>query len=113
MTSLQEAPAPAPAPSEAASERGTLPAAASRPTSRAEHAIEAIDLVRTYRTHTGVVRRRPLEVQAVRGVSFHVRPGELFGLLGPNGAGKTTTMRMIMGLLGIDAGMLSSAAGHA
>ena len=64
-----------------------------------DHAIEAIDLVRTYRTHTGVVRRKPLEVQAVRGVSFHVSPGELFGLLGPNGAGKTTTIKMLITLL--------------
>ena len=63
------------------------------------HAIEAVDLVRTYRTHTGVIRRRPLEVEAVRGVSFEVRPGELFGLLGPNGAGKTTTIKMLITLL--------------
>src|SRR5688572_14398859 len=62
-------------------------------------AIEAVDLVRTYRTHTGVIRRRPLEVEAVRGVSFQVRPGELFGLLGPNGAGKTTTIKMLITLL--------------
>jgi ABC-2 type transport system ATP-binding protein len=62
-------------------------------------AIEAIDLVRTYRTHTGVIRRRPLTVEAVRGVSFEVRPGELFGLLGPNGAGKTTTIKMLITLL--------------
>ncbi len=62
-------------------------------------AIEAIDLVRTYRTHTGVVRRRPMTVDAVRGVSFEVRPGELFGLLGPNGAGKTTMIKMLITLL--------------
>src|SRR5919109_1079144 len=62
-------------------------------------AIEAIDLVRIYHTHTGVIRRRPLEVEAVRGVSFDVRPGELFGLLGPNGAGKTTTIKMLITLL--------------
>lgn len=36
--------------------------------------------------------------EAVRGVSFAIRPGTCMGLLGPNGAGKTTTMRMIMGL---------------
>jgi ABC-2 type transport system ATP-binding protein len=62
-------------------------------------AIEAIDLVRTYRTYTGVIRRRPLTVEAVRGVSFEVRAGELFGLLGPNGAGKTTTIKMLITLL--------------
>jgi ABC-2 type transport system ATP-binding protein len=62
-------------------------------------AIEAVDLVRTYRTHTGVLRRRPLTVEAVRGISFDVRPGELFGLLGPNGAGKTTTIKMLITLL--------------
>jgi ABC-2 type transport system ATP-binding protein len=59
-------------------------------------AIEAVDLVRTYRTHTGVIRRRRLDVPAVR---FDVRPGELFGLLGPNGAGKTTTIKMLITLL--------------
>jgi ABC-2 type transport system ATP-binding protein len=36
---------------------------------------------------------------AVQGLSFDVRPGEVFGLLGPNGAGKTTTVRMLTGLL--------------
>jgi ABC-2 type transport system ATP-binding protein len=62
-------------------------------------AIEAVDLVRTYRTHTGVLRRRRLDVEAVKGVSFAVAPGELFGLLGPNGAGKTTTIKMLITLL--------------
>jgi ABC-2 type transport system ATP-binding protein len=61
--------------------------------------IEAIELRRTYRTTTGVLRRRPLEVEAVRGVSFGVEHGELFGLLGPNGAGKTTTIKMLITLL--------------
>ena len=37
--------------------------------------------------------------EAVKNVSFHVLPGELFGFLGPNGAGKTTTIKMIAGLL--------------
>jgi ABC-2 type transport system ATP-binding protein len=39
------------------------------------------------------------ETHAVRGVSFQVARGEIFGLLGPNGAGKTTTISMITGLL--------------
>jgi ABC-2 type transport system ATP-binding protein len=37
------------------------------------------------------------EVEAVRGISFTARPGEVFGLLGHNGAGKTTTIRMLTG----------------
>jgi len=39
------------------------------------------------------------KVEAVRGVSFDVRPGEIFGLLGPNGAGKTTTIKSILRLV--------------
>jgi len=42
--------------------------------------------------------------RALDGVSFPVRPGEIFGFVGANGAGKTTTMRIIMGVLEADAG---------
>jgi ABC-2 type transport system ATP-binding protein len=45
-------------------------------------------------------------VDAVRGVSFDVQRGEIFGLLGPNGAGKTTTVECIVGLREPDAGQL-------
>ncbi len=38
-------------------------------------------------------------VEALRGVSFCVEPGEIFGYLGPNGAGKTTTLRILLGLV--------------
>ncbi|HMI98580.1 MAG TPA: ABC transporter ATP-binding protein [Gaiellaceae bacterium] len=61
--------------------------------------VEAQDLHRTYRTHTGTLRRRVKEIEAVRGVSFEIEKGELFGLLGPNGAGKTTTIKMLITLL--------------
>ncbi len=37
--------------------------------------------------------------EAVKDISFAVRPGEILGLLGPNGAGKTTTINMILGVL--------------
>src|SRR4249919_3587898 len=40
----------------------------------------------------------------VRGISFSVRRGEIFGLLGPNGAGKTTTILMLLGLTDISDG---------
>lgn len=39
------------------------------------------------------------EVEAVRGIGFTVRPGEIFGFLGPNGAGKSTTISMLCTLL--------------
>ena len=45
-------------------------------------------------------------VEAVRGVSFTIQPGEIFGLLGPNGAGKTTTVECIVGLREPDGGEL-------
>ncbi|HEU5065235.1 MAG TPA: ABC transporter ATP-binding protein, partial [Gaiellaceae bacterium] len=61
--------------------------------------VEALDLRRTYRTHTGTIRRRAKEIEAVKGVSFEIQKGELFGLLGPNGAGKTTTIKMLITLL--------------
>jgi len=61
--------------------------------------IEVRDLRRTYKTNTGVFRRRALQVEAVRGISLEVGQGELFGLLGPNGAGKTTTIKMLITLL--------------
>ena len=39
------------------------------------------------------------KVEAVRGVSFEVHRGDIFGFLGPNGAGKTTTIKMLTGLI--------------
>lgn len=51
------------------------------------------------RLHKAFRRRR-----VVRGVSFHVAPGEVVGLLGPNGAGKTTSFNMVVGLVSPDSG---------
>jgi ABC-2 type transport system ATP-binding protein len=56
-------------------------------------AIRVEDLTKSYGT-----------VEAVRGVSFAVRAGEIFGFLGPNGAGKTTTIKILCTLLKPSAG---------
>ena len=44
---------------------------------------------------------------AVDGISFEVKPGEVFGILGPNGAGKTTTLEMMETLRQIDGGSIT------
>src|SRR5512134_521200 len=56
-------------------------------------ALEAKKLEKSYRGR-----------KVVRGVSFHVKYGEVVGLLGPNGAGKTTTFYMVVGLIRPDQG---------
>ena len=56
-------------------------------------------VVRDLRKHYG-------DVQAVRGVSFEVQQGEIFGLLGPNGGGKTTLVECIVGLREPDEGSI-------
>src|SRR5262252_312487 len=48
---------------------------------------------------TSLVRRRYRTVDALRGVSFALREGELLGLIGPNGAGKSTTIKILCGIL--------------
>ncbi|HEV8468434.1 MAG TPA: ABC transporter ATP-binding protein [Candidatus Limnocylindria bacterium] len=50
------------------------------------------------------LRKRYGEIQAVRGISFQVEQGEVFGMLGPNGAGKTTTVEILEGLRRADGG---------
>jgi ABC-2 type transport system ATP-binding protein len=51
------------------------------------------------------LRKRYGDVQALDGVSFSVREGEVFGLLGPNGAGKSTTVRVLVTLTQPDSGV--------
>lgn len=62
-------------------------------------AIEVDGLCRTYRASSGTFRRNRTVTEALRGISFSVERGELFGLLGPNGAGKTTTIKILATLL--------------
>jgi ABC-2 type transport system ATP-binding protein len=47
------------------------------------------------------------EVEAVRGISFEIASGEIFGLLGPNGAGKTTTVEILEGYRKRDGGSVT------
>lgn len=58
------------------------------------------NVAKTYRT--GLLRRRA--VPALRGVSFTVEPGQVFGLLGPNRAGKTTLIKILLSLCRANSG---------
>jgi len=62
--------------------------------STSETVLEVGDLHKTF--HIGFMRKR---VEAVRGVSFEVKRGEIFGFVGPNGAGKTTSIKMMLQLI--------------
>ncbi len=62
-------------------------------------AVEVDRLRRDYRQRAGLSGRRRPAVEAVRGISFGIEPGETYGLLGPNGAGKTTVIKVLTTLL--------------
>ena len=46
------------------------------------------------------------QIKALDGISFNIKPGEIYGLIGPNGAGKTTTLRIICTLIKPTSGTL-------
>lgn len=83
--------------------------------------IAARDLAKSYRTAAkepgfyGTLRhffhRRYRSIDAVKGISFSIEPGEIVGFLGPNGAGKTTALKMLTGLIHPTAGSVQ-VAGH-
>ena len=58
--------------------------------------IEVTDLIKSYG-----------DIEAVKGISFDIKEGEVFGMLGPNGAGKTTTVEIIEGLREPDSGSVT------
>ncbi|MCU0424982.1 MAG: ABC transporter ATP-binding protein [Candidatus Kapabacteria bacterium] len=79
------------------------------PSHSPQNSIEVRSLTKIYRSHVkqeglagslkSFFKREYKERQAVKGVSFEIRQGELVGMLGANGAGKTTTLKMLSGLL--------------
>jgi len=60
-----------------------------------------------YSIEVSNISKRFGDTQAVKDVSFQVRPSEIFGLLGPNGAGKTTAIRMLLDIFKPDSGSIS------
>ena len=60
------------------------------------YAVEINDLVKSYGPF-----------KAVKGISFSVSEGEVFGLIGPNGAGKTTTLRVLSTLIEVTSGKVT------
>lgn len=67
---------------------------------RYSRTMNALEINNLYKSFDGAV--------AVKGVSFAIREGEIFGLLGPNGAGKSTTINMIAGVVKIGQGQVSA-----
>jgi ABC-2 type transport system ATP-binding protein len=61
--------------------------------------VQVEGVVKDFRPGLGLRRKRVLH-----DVSFRVRRGEIFGFVGPNGAGKTTTLKVLLGLIHVDAG---------
>jgi ABC-2 type transport system ATP-binding protein len=53
------------------------------------------------------LRKRIGKKEIIKGISFELKKGEVFGFLGPNGAGKTTTIRMLVGLIKPTSGQIS------
>lgn len=82
---------------------------------RAEHLCKFYPVALKEPGFVGTVRhflkRKYRQVEAVKGVSFRIEPGEIVGFLGPNGAGKTTTLKLLSGLIYPSAGWLE-VAGH-
>ena len=64
-------------------------------TERIQSSLELTDITKSFGAN-----------RVVDGVSFEIRPGEIFGLIGPNGAGKTTTIRMMMDIIKPDSGTI-------
>jgi ABC-2 type transport system ATP-binding protein len=66
---------------------------------------KVLELEKVYKSYSlGFIPRKKL---VLKGISFYVNEGEIFGYLGPNGAGKTTTIKCILNLIFPDAGRIT------
>jgi len=63
-----------------------------------DHNVPMLEILNLWKSYDGN--------QAVRGLDLEINHGEIFGLLGPNGAGKTTTLKIMVGLLKMDRGIV-------
>ncbi|HAM79733.1 ABC transporter ATP-binding protein [Ornithinibacillus bavariensis] len=69
--------------------------------------IDVSHVKRSYKTEEGIIKKKQKVVEALKGISFSVQEGEIFGLLGPNGAGKTTMIKMLTTMLTPTSGEIS------
>lgn len=69
--------------------------------------IDVSNVKRIYKTEVGLIHKKKKEVEALKGISFSVNKGEIFGLLGPNGAGKTTMIKILTTMLVPTSGKVS------
>ena len=72
-----------------------------------ETVITVSNVRRVYKTEIGMFKKTKKEVEALKGISFSINKGEIFGLLGPNGAGKTTMIKLLTTMLIPDSGKIS------
>lgn len=72
-----------------------------------ESIIQVSDVKRSYITEVGLFKKVKKEVEALKGISFSINKGEIFGLLGPNGAGKTTMIKILTTMLIPNSGKVS------
>lgn len=61
--------------------------------------VKVENLKRTFNTKKGFIKKEKVVTEALKGISFDIKKGEIFGLLGENGAGKTTTIKILTTLL--------------